>query len=164
MALQKTVSLYPALGVAGQPVTTEQCVYTPLNYLSDGTAKAGSFAFASSSSENTGGVAQMFAGATGTANTKPLGLVERVLDGYLNFDESGSLVYKEGLAVKVAVQGDYVIEATGAASVGASVFVNPTDGSIAFATGEGLVDTGWIVKTAASASGDLIVISNHSNN
>ena len=59
MALQKNVSMYPAVGVAGQPVTTEQCVYTPFNYLSDGTAKAGSFAFAATSSPNTGGVAQM---------------------------------------------------------------------------------------------------------
>lgn len=164
MALQKTVSMYPALGVAGQPVTTEQTVYTPFNYLSDGTAKAGSFAFVSSSSVNTGGVAQSFVGATGTASTKPLGLVERILDGYINFDEDGSLIYKEGLPVKVAVQGDYVIEASGVASVGASVFVKPTDGTIAFATAEGLVDTGWVVKTAASAKGDLIVISNHSNN
>lgn len=164
MALQKTVSMYPALGVAGQPVTTEQTVYTPFNYLSDGTAKAGSFAFVSSSSVNAGGAAQSFVGATGTASTKPLGLVERILDGYINFDEDGSLIYKEGLPVKVAVQGDYVIEASGVASVGASVFVKPTDGTIAFATAEGLVDTGWVVKTAASAKGDLIVISNHSNN
>lgn len=164
MALQKNVSMYPAVGVSGQPVTTEQCVYTPFNYLSDGTAKAGSFAFAATSSTNTGGVAQKFAGLKGTGS--PLGLVERVLDGYLDVDESGSLVYKEGLALKISIQGDYYIEATGTATVGSKVYVLPTTGEISFTTtsSDGKVDTGWVVKTAAASAGDMIVISNHSNN
>lgn len=164
MALQKKVATYPAAGVAGQPVTTEQCVYTPFNYLSDGTAKAGSFAFASTSSTNTGGVAQKFAGLKGTGS--PVGLVARVLDGYLDVDESGSLVYKEGLPLMIAVQGDFYIEASAAVAVGTKVYVLPTTGEISFstATSDGKVDTGWVVKTAATAAGDMIIISNHSNN
>ena len=70
------------------------------------------------------------------------------------------------MALKISIQGDYYIEATGEVAVGSKVYVLPTTGEISFTTtnSDGKVDTGWIVKTAATAAGDMIVISNHSNN
>ena len=44
--LQKSVGLYPAIGIPGQQVAFNQAVYTPQNYLSDGTVQCGGFAFA----------------------------------------------------------------------------------------------------------------------
>ena len=46
MGLQKTVNNSPAIGVSGQPVVLGQSVYTTMNFMSDGTVKAGAFAFA----------------------------------------------------------------------------------------------------------------------
>ena len=43
--MQKTVNLYPAVGVPGQEVNVHTAIYTPFNYISDGTAAAGSFVF-----------------------------------------------------------------------------------------------------------------------
>lgn len=43
--MQKTVNLYPSVGLPGQEVAAHTAVYTPLNYLSDGTAAAGKFVF-----------------------------------------------------------------------------------------------------------------------
>ena len=44
--LQKSVGLYPAIGIPGQQFAFNQAVYTPQNYLSDGTVQCGGFAFA----------------------------------------------------------------------------------------------------------------------
>ena len=46
MGLQKTVNNSPAIGLSGQPVVLGQSVYTTMNFMSDGTVKAGAFAFA----------------------------------------------------------------------------------------------------------------------
>ena len=51
--LQKTVNLYPAVGIAGQQVAFNQAVYTPHNYLSDGTVACGTFAFAKAATSST---------------------------------------------------------------------------------------------------------------
>jgi hypothetical protein len=51
--LQKSVGLYPAIGIPGQQVAFNQAVYTPQNYLSDGTVQCGGFAFAVAASTGT---------------------------------------------------------------------------------------------------------------
>ena len=67
---QKSVKLYPAVGVPGQEVNPGQALYTAENFISDGTLAAGGFAFAKASDGDV-----KTASATGTG--KPLGFVER---------------------------------------------------------------------------------------
>ena len=62
--MQKTVNLYPSVGLPGQEVAAHTAVYTPLNYLSDGTAAAGKFVFEGTSDKK--GVAFPVASAKGT--------------------------------------------------------------------------------------------------
>ena len=163
MALQKSVNFYPAVGVAGQQVHLGQAVYTPLNYLSDGSVKAGSFCFVGSASTNVGGAEMPVATFTDESATAVLGFVERTFTGLLNYAVNASLKYPEGEQITVAIQGDYYHEATGVASVGNKVLVNPATGAVSYGSSAsaGLIDTGWVVKTASSAEGDIIVISNH---
>ena len=157
MALQTTVNTYASIGFPGQMVAFSQRVYTPFNYLSDGTVKAGGFAFlktAPADLQNQYGVAAL----TGSVL---LGFVERVLTPKM--DASNHDVYVEGAELTIAEQGDFYISATGAATVGQKVLVATATGAIAFGSsaGEGQIDTGFVVKTAAAASGDIIIISKH---
>lgn len=166
MSLQTTVNIDPALGVPGSQAAYLGDVKTVRQYLSDGTAKAGSFALASTSSVNTGGATGGSAGFVGLTNalaTSAIGLVVRTITGALAPSTDASLVYEAGAPVTVAIRGDYYIAATESATVGEKVIVTVATGAISFAssTGAGEIDTGWTVTTAASASGDIIVISNH---
>lgn len=166
MALQTTVNISPALGVPGAQAALLGDVKTVRQYLSDGTAKAGSFALPSTSSVNTGGDTGGSAGFVGLANasaTAAIGLVVRDITGTLAPNVDGSLVYEAGAAVTVAIRGDYYVLSTEAATVGEKVIVTVATGAISFAASasSGEVDTGWTVTTAASAAGELIVISNH---
>ncbi len=166
MALQTTVNISPALGVPGAQAAFLGDVKTVRQYLSDGTAKAGSFALASTSSVNTSGAdggSAGFVGLTNASATAAIGLVVRDITGTLGMGVEGSLVYEAGAAVQVAIRGDYYILSTEAATVGEKVIVTVATGAISFASSasSGEVDTGWTVTTAASGSGELIVISNH---
>jgi len=155
MALQQTVNLYASKGFAGQMVAFGQRVYTPFNYLSDGTCKAGAFAFAKtapSDPANTAGV------ASGTGSVL-LGLVERVLSP--NVLPANPDTYGAGAEITIAEQGDFYIAATGAATVGQAVLCDGTTGAITFGAVGATNDTGWVVKTAAAAAGDIIIISKH---
>lgn len=154
--MQKKVNLYPAAGLPGQEVAVDTAVYTPFNYISDGTVKAGSFAFAGSTDDT--GSAVPVASAKGTGSV--LGLVERTFTGVLDADEDGSEIYKKGAELTIARRGDYYVAATGAATVGQSVLCNPTTGAVTYGDAGATNDTGWVVMTAATAAGDIIVISN----
>lgn len=68
--LQKTVNLYPAIGIPGQQVAFNQAVYTPHNYLSDGTVACGTFVFAKAATGSTTAVQFPVASATGAAGDK----------------------------------------------------------------------------------------------
>lgn len=158
--MQTTVNTYPAVGLPGQEVNVHTAVYTPFNYLSDGTVAAGSFAFLGTNTDENGGVVYPLASSKGTGTV--IGLVERVFDGILNTvaDESGTLIYPKGFAVTIAVRGDYYVAATGAATVGQSVLCNPANGAVTYGTAGAANDTGWVVMTAAKNAGDMIIISN----
>lgn len=156
--MQKTVNLYPAVGVPGQEVAAYTAVYTPQNYVSDGTAAAGSFVFVKTNSDEGGGVVYPLASATGTGTV--LGLVERTFTGALSYDETGTLVYPQGANLTIAIRGDYYVAASGAATVGQAVLCNPSDGTITYGTPGTTNDTGWVVVTPASDAGDIIIISN----
>lgn len=156
--MQKVVNLYPAAGLPGQEVNPHSAVYTPFNYLSDGTAAAGSFAFLGTSEDEGTGVAFQLAAATGSG--KVIGLVERTFTGALAPSEDGTLVYPKGAELTIAVRGDYYMAATGAATVGQSVLCDPATGVVTYGEAGAANDTGWVVVTAAEAEGDIIIVSN----
>lgn len=149
MAFQTQVNAYRAVGVAGQAATPDQSIYTPINYLSDGTAKVGCFAFLTEGN------------TAGCAGSDVLGLVERNIV-YPIYDVSSSSLetVPQGYALTIAVKGDYYVESTTTAAVGDVVYVSSTDGSISCGSGD--VETSWIVKDAldAGSAAGLVLISN----
>lgn len=159
--MQKTVSLYPAKGLPGQEVNVHTAVYTPFNYISDGTVAAGSFAFAGTNSDDGEGV--VYPLASGKGSGAVIGLVERTFTGSFYPTEDnpdGTLTYRKGHEVTIAIRGDYYVAATGVATVGQSVLCNPADGAVTYGTAGAANDTGWVVMTEAKNAGDIIIISN----
>lgn len=154
--MQKKVNLYPVVGLEGQEVAVGTAVYTPQNYISDGTVAAGGFAFASTTTDS--GEVFPIASAKGTGTV--LGYVERTVIGALSYGEDGTLIYPKGAGITVARRGDYYHVATGEATVGQAVLCNPTTGAVTYGTAGATNDTGWVVMTAATNKGDVIVISN----
>lgn len=158
--LQKSVGLYPAIGIPGQQVAFNQAVYTPQNYLSDGTVQCGGFAFAVAASTTGTAVKFPIASLKGSAGDKPIGFVERTFTASIELDTDTPDIYPKGSELTIAVRGDYYIVAPVAATVGQAVLCNPTTGAITFGTADATNDTGWTVQTAG-AKGDTIIISNH---
>lgn len=155
--MQKTVNLYPAVGVPGQEVNVHTAIYTPFNYISDGTAAAGSFVFVKENTDDTG-VAYPLASATG--NSTVIGLVENTFTGTLAYNQDGTLIYPQGANLTIAVCGDYYVVASGKANVGQAVLCDPNNGAITYGTPGTANDTGWVVMTKATNAGDIIIISN----
>lgn len=165
--VQKVVNVLPAIGVAGQKVATDSARYLGYNPLSDGTVVVGAFAFAKTAG---GSQSAPFAivSATGSAEDKPLGFVERVMDVALeNVLSQGTNILPEGAVATVAVQGQFYINVpVGLSSIksGMGVFVNPTTGAINLASsaGTGEVDTGFKVVIpnggASANAGDVVII------
>lgn len=165
--VQKVVNVLPAIGVAGQKVATDSARYLGYNPLSDGTVTVGAFAFA----KTAGGVQSApfaIVSGTGSAEAKPLGFVERVVDVALeNVTSSGTNILPEGAVATVAVQGQFYINVpVGLSSIksGMGVFVNLTTGAInlaASASGSE-VDTGFKVVIpnggASANAGDVVII------
>jgi hypothetical protein len=158
--LQKSVGLYPAIGIPGQQVAFNQAVYTPQNYLSDGTVQCGGFAFAVAASTTGTAVKFPIASLKGSAGDKPIGFVERTFTASIELGTDTPDIYPEGSELTIAIRGDYYIVAPAAAMVGQAVLCNPTTGAISFGTAGATNDTGWTVQTAG-AKGDTIIISNH---
>ena len=165
--VQKVVNVLPAIGVAGQKVATDSARYLGYNPLSDGTVVVGAFAFAKTAG---GSQSAPFAivSATGSAEDKPLGFVERVVDVALeNVTSSGTNILPEGAVATVAVQGQFYINVpAGLSSItsGMGVFVNPPTGAINLASSAsgGEVDTGFKVVIpnggASANAGDVVII------
>lgn len=158
--MQKTVNLYPSVGLPGQEVAAHTAVYTPLNYLSDGTAAAGKFVFEDElvfeGTSDKKGVAFPVASAKGTTL---VGLVERTFTAAVPCGVDGSEAYPNGAELTIAVRGDFYVEAAGEATVGQAVLCNPADGVVYYGTVGSENDTGWVVVTAAKDQGDIIIIS-----
>lgn len=155
--VQKTVNLYPAIGFAGQQVAFNQAVYTPENYISDGTVVAGGFAFASTATYTGTAAPQLVASNKGQTL---LGFVERVISAEL--DRERPDLYLAGEELTIAIKGDYYMVAPSDATVGQKVLVNTSTGAVTLgdAAGSGTVDSGWTVAKAGD-EGDMIIISNH---
>lgn len=158
--LQKSVGLYPAIGIPGQQVAFNQAVYTPQNYLSDGTVQCGGFAFAVAATTTGTAVKFPFASLKGSAGDKPIGFVERTFTASIALGTDTPDIYPKGSELTIAVRGDYYIVAPAAATLGQAVLCDPTSGAITFGTAGATNDTGWTVQTAG-AKGDTIIISNH---
>lgn len=155
--MQKTVNLYPSVGLPGQEVAAHTAVYTPLNYLSDGTAAAGKFVFeGTSDKKDKKGVAFPVASAKGTTL---VGLVERTFTAAVPCGVDGSEAYPNGAELTIAVRGDFYVEAADKATVGQAVLCDPADGAVSYGTVGSENDTGWVVVTAAKDQGDIIIIS-----
>lgn len=148
--MQKTVNLYPSVGLPGQEVAAHTAVYTPLNYLSDGTAAAGKFVFEGTSDKK---------GVASAKGTTLVGLVERTFTAAVPCGVDGSEAYPNGAELTIAVRGDFYVEAAGEATVGQAVLCNPADGVVSYSTVGSENDTGWVVVTAAKDQGDIIIIS-----
>lgn len=158
--LQKSVGLYPAIGIPGQQVAFNQAVYTPQNYLSDGTVQCGGFAFAVAASTTGTAVKFPIASLKGSAGAKPIGFVERTFTASIELGTDTPDIYPKGAELTIAVRGDYYIVAPAAATIGQAVLCDPTTGAITFGAAGAANDTGWTVQTAG-AKGDTIIISNH---
>lgn len=157
--MQKSVDLVVKKGFDGQRVTTDQNIYTCENYLSDGTVKAGTFAFKGSATGN----GEQF-GVVSATGTVLVGFVERVVDASIAPTVEATDVYPSGFPVLVALKGQFYVTANATVSAGMSVFVKGDTGAISFAsqTSGDLIDTGFKVvlpdgKTSAN-NGDVIVI------
>lgn len=157
---QKSVGLYPAIGIPGQQVAFNQAVYTPQNYLSDGTVQCGGFAFAVAASTIGTAVKFPIASLKGSAGAKPIGFVERTFTASIELGTDTPDIYPKGAELTIAVRGDYYIVAPAAATLGQAVLCDPTTGAITFGAAGAANDTGWTVQTAG-AKGDTIIISNH---
>ena len=165
--VQKVVNVLPAIGVAGQKVATDSARYLGYNPLSDGTVVVGAFAFAKTAGGSQSAPFAIVSG-TGSAEDKPLGFVERVMDVALeNVLSQGTNILPEGAVATVAVQGQFYINVpVGLSSItsGMGVFVNPTTGAINLASsaGTGEVDTGFKVVIpnggASANAGDVVII------
>lgn len=159
MGLQSVVNNSPAIAVSGGIVVLGQSVYTTKNYMSDGTVKAGTFAFAPAAAttfpDNV--KTEYVTNKGGTV----IGFVERTFTTAVT--PSGD-TYPNGAGLTIAIRGDYYLKAPAGTTPTAGYKVITTDatGAISFAasasTGE--TDTGWTVTEGGSA-GDIIVISNH---
>lgn len=152
-SFQKTVGFYNEAAVAGDRASQNPTVYVPANFLAGGTVQVGSFVWPDSTNPAT----EVVNAGSGT----PLGFVERAIN-HDNFsvDVAGTLAIPEEGNVTVAMRGDFYVVADGAVSIGATVYANTETGAVTFTSGAKTVDTGYVAMTAASASGDLVVISN----
>ena len=157
--MQTSVNLYPQSGFAGQVVTTVTPVYTAENYISDGTVKAGGFAFTKAHGSSVKGVQFPLASATAEAGHIALGIAQRLLTGLLLPNVDGTETYAEGENVTIIRRGDVYAIATGTCTVGQAVLCNPTTGAVTYGAAGATNDTGWVVKKAG-AEGDVVIYSN----
>ena len=158
---QTVVNTYPEAGVPGQEVTATNAVYSPYNYISDGTAEAGAFAYKGSVTDAATAQEYAVATKTGTGTTDLIGFVGRDVIASLNDPlNEGTNIYPVGVGLNIAERGAFYAEAAAdIESEGVYVLVN--DGTVTYGSSGDTGDTGWIVrfvqgKTSAS-SGDIVI-------
>lgn len=166
MGFQKTINLDPAIGMPGAEVNPGQAVYTAFNFVSDGTVRAGTFAFAKTLDSNGYPITKMNqASATSNSGAKVLGFVERNLIGNLISPlVEASDVYSAGLGLPIAIRGQFYANASGTAQAGQSVLCDPATGNVTYGAAGAANDTGWVVRfprgVSEVAEGDLVIYEN----
>lgn len=157
-----------AKGVAGDPATVRQSVFTDRNYVAgDAGVTVGNFVWADPDNptpDEYWGSGVLKALSTGTADVQPVALVRRNLSYYMyNVLDGGTLVVPENAPLNGVVRGDYYVVSSTVATRGQAVFANLAGGGIQ--TGPagtpigGTVETSWVV-TEGGPIGEVIVISN----
>jgi hypothetical protein len=154
MNFQKSVGLENKVAITGDRANQNPTIYDAVNFLA-GTngVEVGGFVTRDTSDES-----KVVMVTSSTAVVE--GFVERVqnVNGF-TYDPA-DMTIAEGENVSVAVKGDFYVEADGAVSVGDTAYVDYSDGSTTFTSGATTTDTGFKAKTSASASGDMVIISN----
>lgn len=159
---QKTVGLSPAIGVAGQAVVPAQAVYTPFQYISDGTVEAGQFVFTDASPQKGKNIAYLK-----KSGGKLLGFaVRNQVATVPNPFVSATNVYPEGQPVGIAIRGQFYFQVPSDATPtdGQSVLCNPDDGKVTFGAAGTANDTGWVLRFPQGvdtvAEGAIVIIEN----
>lgn len=156
---QKQVNILPAIGVPGQPMSTNPLVSAQKDYCAGDTVTIGGFVWAVTSDKNEVSVKS-------TGKDAPLGFAVREITNPLGYNQPASNTVPKGFPVSVAVKGDFAVITRTVATVGQSVFAVLEDGSIK--TGDADATVGGAIKTdykvvninGGGAEGDIIVISN----
>lgn len=164
MGFQKSVGLMPAIGLPGQEVNPGQAVYTAFNYVSDGTVQAGTFAFPVALTE---GGDQVMNTATfkGKAGDTPLGFVARnFIAAITNPLDESTQTFNKGLGLSIAIRGQFYMTATGEATEGQQILIDPATGKVTYGALEETdtrIETGWVVRLPRGVfevdEGDLII-------
>ena len=153
-SFQKNVGINNKVAIEGDRANQNPTIYDAVNFLAgSGGVKVGGFVFRDPSDES-----QVV--MTGSSVAVVEGFVERVqnVNGF-TFDPA-SMDIAEGENVTVARKGDFYVEADGAVSVGDTLYTNYETGTYTFTSGAKTTDTGYKAKTSASASGDMVIVSN----
>ena len=151
---QKTVALYPAIGVPGAFASINPIVSTPMGYIAGANVPIGGFCWEDPDNEG-----QVLPSGSGM----PLGFVCRE-QVYPYFGADAIDYVPKGENVSVQLEGDFYVKSAAAVTKGQKVFANLTTGAVtgaaAGATVTGAVETNWIFITSAGA-GETSKISNH---
>jgi hypothetical protein len=152
---QNLVGLKNKVAIQGDRANQNPTVYQVNNFLADGDVKVGSFVWRASDTPET---QVTNVGSTAIAIC---GFVERTIN-HNNYavNVAGDMTISDGDAVTVARKGDFFVESDGAVSIGDTVYADTTDGSVTFTSGANNVDSGFKAQTSASASGEMVIISN----
>lgn len=152
---QQSVGLKNKPAIQGDRANQNPTIYDVVNFLAgSGNVEVGSFVFRSPSHPESQVV------NTGSSVASVEGFVERTLNVNGFSYDPADMTIQEGENVTVAKKGDFFVEADGAVSIGDTVYTDYTDGSVTFTSGATTLDTGFKAQTSASASGELVIISN----
>ena len=151
---QKTVALYPGIGVPGAFASINPIVSAPMGYIAGANVPIGGFCWEDPDNEG-----QVLPSGSGM----PLGFVCRE-QVYPYFGADAIDYVPKGENVSVQLEGDFYVKTAAAVTKGQKVFANLTTGAVtgaaAGATVTGAVETNWIFITSAGA-GETSKISNH---
>ncbi len=153
-SFQKNVGINNKVAIEGDRANQNPTIYDAVNFLAGtGGVKVGGFVFRDPSDETK-------VLMTGSSVAVIEGFVERVqnVNGF-TFDPA-SMDIAEGENVTVARKGDFYVEADGAVSIGDTLYTDYETGAYTFTSGAKTTDTGYKAKTSASASGDMVIVSN----
>ncbi len=93
-----------------------------------------------------------------SGTTTPDGFIRRGGQGNIpNYLGNSSMSIPKGFMVTVFPSGDFWVKSAGAATRGASVYCDAT-GAIADSAATGAIKTNFIYATAATAAGEMVVI------
>lgn len=154
-SFQKSVGMKNKVAINGDRANQNPTVYDVTNFLAgSGGVEVGGFVFRDPTCPESQVV------MTGSSVAVVEGFVERTqnVNGF-TFDPA-DMTIEEGENVTVARKGDFYVTADGSVDIGDTCYTNYETGAVTFTSGAKTTDTGFKAKTSASASGDMVIISN----